>query len=49
MPLLLLFVAASAVGLAFQRLGVPGGAVVGSLIGAAGYSLLRGGAEVAVP
>ncbi len=49
MPLLLLFAAAAAVGLAFQRLGVPGGAVVGSLIGAAGYSVLRGGPEISVP
>lgn len=49
MPLVLLLTSASAVGLLLQRLSVPGGLVVGGMIGAAGFSLLRGGAEVTVP
>jgi uncharacterized protein len=49
MSLVLLLVAASAVGLLFQRFGVPGGLIVGSMIGAATYSLIRGGPEVVVP
>ncbi len=49
MSLVLLLAAAAALGLLFQRLGIPGGAVVGSMIGAAAYTLLRGGPEVVVP
>lgn len=49
MPLAFLLASASAVGLLLARLHVPGGLVVGAMIGAAGYSLARGGAEVAVP
>lgn len=39
MTIALLLAAAAAVGLLFARLGVPGGLVVGAMIGAAGYSL----------
>lgn len=49
MSLALLLAAATAAGLLLQRLGVPGGLVIGGMVGAAGYSLVRGGAEVAVP
>lgn len=49
MSLVWLLAAASAVGLALERLSVPGGLVVGSMIGAAAYTLARGGPEVVVP
>lgn len=49
MAIALLLVAASVVGLLFARLGVPGGLIVGAMVGAAGCSLLRGGAEVVLP
>lgn len=49
MSLLLLLTAASAVGLVFQRLAIPGGLIVGAMIGGAAFSLLRGGDAVAIP
>lgn len=49
MSLVLLLASASAIGLLLQRLGVPGGLVIGGMLGAAGFSLLRGGPEVTVP
>lgn len=49
MSLVLVLIGAAAVGLAFERFGVPGGLIVGAMIGAAAVSLVRGGAEVAVP
>jgi membrane AbrB-like protein len=49
MTLVLLLAAAAAVGLLFDRLGVPGGLIVGSMVGAAAVSLVRGGEEVPVP
>ncbi len=49
MSLVLVLLGAAAVGLAFERLGVPGGLIVGAKICAAAVSLDRGGPEVAVP
>ncbi len=49
MPLILLLLSATAGGLLLARLNVPGGLVVGGLIGAAAYQLVRGGAPVEVP
>ena len=47
MPLVLLLLSAAAGGLALHRL--PGGLVVGAMVGSAAYSLLRGGAQLAFP
>jgi membrane AbrB-like protein len=49
MSLVLLLAAATAVGLTFDRLGVPGGTIVGAMVGAAAVTLLRGGPEVEIP
>jgi uncharacterized protein len=49
MKLILLLAAATAGGLVLQRLDLPGGLVVGSMVGAAGYSLLQGGEQVSIP
>lgn len=49
MPLLLLLAVAAAAGLVLDRLGVPGGLIVGAMIGAAAVSLIRGGPEVTLP
>lgn len=49
MSLVWLLASATVVGLALQRLAVPGGLVVGGMIGAAAFSLARGGPEVVVP
>jgi membrane AbrB-like protein len=49
-PLILLLLSATIGGLVLARLGVPGGLVIGGLIGAAAYQLIRGGgAPVEVP
>lgn len=47
--MVLLLACAAVVGLGFARLGVPGGLVVGAIVGAGGASLVRGGAEVVLP
>ena len=49
MPVIALLLAATVAALVFARLGVPGGLVVGAMVGAAGYSLLRGGAPALLP
>jgi uncharacterized protein len=49
MSLVLLLASASAVGLLFQRFGVPGGLIVGGMVGAAAYTLVRGGPAITVP
>lgn len=47
--LVLLFAVASATGLLFSRLGVPGGLITGAMIGGAAVNLLRGGSGLDVP
>lgn len=47
--ILLTLLAAAAGGLLFARLHVPGGTIIGAMVGAAGYSLLAGGAQVTLP
>jgi membrane AbrB-like protein len=47
MSIFLLLVSAAAGGLALQRL--PGGLVLGGMVGAAAYSLARGGSEIVLP
>lgn len=49
MTLVLLLVAAAAGGLALDRLGLPGGLIVGAMVGSAAVTLVRGGGEVAIP
>lgn len=49
MSLVLLLAAATAVGVAFDRFSVPGGLIVGAMLGAAAVTLLRGGPEVDIP
>jgi len=46
MSLVLLLAAATAVGAAFDRFSVPGGLIVGAMLGAAAVTLLRGGSQV---
>lgn len=47
--MLMMLLTATAVGHLFVRLQVPGGTIVGAMVGAAGYSLLVGGAQVTLP
>jgi membrane AbrB-like protein len=49
MSLVLLLAVAAVVGLAFERFGVPGGTIVGAMVGAAAVTLVRGGPEVEIP
>lgn len=49
MALVVTLAAAAAVGLAFDRIGIPGGLLTGAMVGAAGVTLARGGAGVVVP
>jgi len=49
MSLALVLLGAAVVGLAFERFGVPGGLIVGAMIGAAAVTLVRGGPQVVVP
>ena len=49
MSFVVLLAVAAIGGLTFDRLNVPGGLIVGAMLGGAAYSLVRGGAEVAVP
>ena len=49
LPLVLTLAAAAAGGLLAQRLGVPGGLVVGAMVGAAAVQLARGDAPAQVP
>lgn len=49
MSLVLLLAAAAAVGLVFQRFDLPGGLIIGAMVGAAAYTLARGGDELVLP
>ena len=49
MRIIPMLAAAAAVGLLFDRLHVPGGIIVGAMIGAAGFSLVDGGSGVDLP
>lgn len=46
---LLMLLSASAVGYVFVRLHVPGGTIVGAMVGAAGCSLILGGTSITLP
>ena len=49
MRIVMTLVAAAAVGYLFDRLNVPGGTIIGAMVGAAAYSLIVGGADITLP
>ena len=49
MRIVMTLVAAAAAGYLFDRFDVPGGTIIGAMVGAAAYSLISGGAEVTLP
>lgn len=49
MRVIVTLAAAAAVGWVFERLAVPGGTIVGAMVGAAAVSLALGGAQIVVP
>ena len=49
MRIVMTLAAAAAVGSLFDRFDVPGGTIIGAMVGAAAWSLISGGAEVTLP
>jgi membrane AbrB-like protein len=49
MRMLVTLAVAATVGIAFARLRIPGGTIIGAMLGAAAVSVIAGGAQVALP